>query len=260
MTAAEDAPLLDRDDPVPVEWLPAAATTPFVLACEHAGRAVPRRLGDLGVAAADMDRHIAFDVGAEGLARGLAARLGASLVLQRYSRLVIDCNRPHAAPDLIPPVSDGTAIAANAGISSAERALRWAAIHHPFHGRLSQLLDDVEEPVLVAVHSFTRRLRNGPERPWQAGFLFNRDRRFATALMTALAGLEPGLCLALNQPYAVDDLSDYTIPVHGEGRGIPHVLLEVRNDLIAGPAGQQRWAELLARALPVAHAMRMLPA
>ncbi len=244
-------PLLLPGDPPPVEIVRARAGTRLVLACEHAGRAVPARLGDLGIVAAEMDRHIAWDIGAADLARGLARRLGATLVLQRYSRLVIDCNRPLAAPDLAPPVSDGTIVPANLDLDEVGRRARWEAIHRPFHDALAALLDATVEPVLVTVHSFTPRLA-GRARPWHAGFLCNRDPALARALLEAAAALAPDHCLALNEPYTVDDLSDYTIPVHGERRGIPHVLVEVRNDLIADEAGQEAWADLLAVALTAA--------
>lgn len=243
--------LLGDGDPSPVETVANRGGAPFVLACEHAGRALPAGLGDLGIAPAELERHIAWDIGADGLARRLAQHLGAPLVLQRYSRLVIDCNRPYAAPDLIPPVSDGTIVPANLELDEIGRQARWAAIHRPFHDALARLLEEVAGPVLVAVHSFTPRLA-GQARPWQVGLLCNRDPSFATAVHRALSRLAPGLCLAINQPYTVDDGSDYTIPVHGERRGIPHVLLEVRNDLLAGQAGQDAWAELLARALTAA--------
>lgn len=240
--------LLEPGDPLPVEVVSARSRTRVVLACEHAGRAVPARLGDLGIAAAEMERHIAWDIGAEGLARRLAAQLGAGLVLQRYSRLVIDCNRPYAAPDLAPPVCDGTILPANLELDEAGRRARWAAIHQPFHDALAAALDGTADPILVAVHSFTPRLA-GRERPWHAGLLCNRDPSFASVLLAALRTVAPGRPLALNEPYTVDDLSDYTIPTHGERRGIPHVLIEVRNDLITEQAGQKEWARLLARAL-----------
>lgn len=156
---------LGADDPPPVETVAGDPSSPFFLVCEHAGRAVPARLDDLGVDACEMDRHIAWDIGAEGLARRLAAVLGAPLVLQRYSRLVIDCNRPFAAPDLMPARSDGTEIPANRDIDADERRPRWQAIHAPFHAAIAAMLDQARRPpLLVAVHSFTPRL-GGRERP-----------------------------------------------------------------------------------------------
>ena len=240
-------------DPAPVEVVNRNGPSPFVLCCEHAGRLVPAVLGDLGVPDADMDRHIAYDVGAAELARMMAALLDAPLFLQRYSRLVIDCNRPFKAPDLTPPVSDGTPIPVNAGLTEADKRTRYEAIHAPFHDTLSAHLDEraaADQPtVLVAVHSFTPRLMSGPHRPWHLGALARRDAGFALSLLSVFGAQNPDIPRAHNEPYVVDDQKDYTIPVHGEARGLPHVLLEIRNDLIGDHAGQTRWARLVAAAL-----------
>jgi predicted N-formylglutamate amidohydrolase len=163
--------------------------------------------------------------------------------------MAIDCNRPAHALDLIPTVSDGTRIPGNLDLSAAAREVRLAAIHRPFHAAIAAILDAGRAKALVALHSFTPRLAGGPDRPWDAGFCCNRDGRLATALLAEMGRLAPAACLALNQPYGVDDEGDYTIPVHGEARGLPHVLVELRHDGIAEEAGQQRWADLLAAAL-----------
>jgi predicted N-formylglutamate amidohydrolase len=245
---------LGRSDPDPVQIVNPAGTSEFLLVCEHAGRLVPSDL-DLCVAAPEMDRHIAFDIGAEGLSRRLSARLRAPLILQRYSRLVIDCNRPLRAPDCIPEVSDGTAVSANVRLSEAERLRRYDEIHRPFHDAIGATLDAREKAgqgtIIVTVHSFTPRLA-GRDRPWLLGLLHNRDGRFARRLMDVIAACHPAIVAEHNQPYCVDDLSDYTIPVHGEARKLPQVLLEVRNDQIADEPGQERWAGLLAEALQTA--------
>jgi predicted N-formylglutamate amidohydrolase len=254
---------LGPDDPPPVEIVNRNGASPFVLCCEHAGRQVPAVLGDLGVGPADMDRHIAYDVGAEEVARQLAAILGAPLFLQRYSRLVIDCNRPFGAPDLTPPVSDGTPVPVNTGLTDADKRMRYDAIHAPFHDTLSAYLDERaaarKAAVLIAVHSFTPRLMGGPDRPWHLGALSNRDPGFALALLDVFGAQNPGIPKAHNEPYFVDDLHDYTIPVHAEARGLPHVLLEIRNDLIRDDAGQTRWASLVAAALTGALQRQRLP-
>jgi predicted N-formylglutamate amidohydrolase len=228
----------------------------FVLSCEHAGRAVPASLGDLGVKPTEMGGHIAYDIGAEGLSRRLSSLLDAPLVLQRYSRLVVDCNRPFAARDCFPEVSDGTLVPGNAGLTKDDRLRRFHEIHQPFHDAMAQVLDRRaaagSRTILVAVHSFTPRLVGGPLRPWQLGVLWNRDRSFAERFLSAFQMQNPGIPSAHNQPYVVDDLADYTIPVHGEARGLPHILLEIRNDLIADEGGQARWANLVAEALGAA--------
>lgn len=252
MTAPQDTePLLSAGDPAPVEVDFPDGASPVFLVCEHAGRAVPERLGDLGVSPADMDRHIAWDVGAGPVARMMAEKLGATLVLQNFSRLVVDCNRPFDAESCIPEVSDQTAISGNKDLSDAWRRRRFDEIHRPFHDRIADLLDARRHrpTLLIAVHSYTKQLRGGPERPWHLGLLFNRDDTLSRCLMPHVARRTPGLNLALNEPYSVDDYTDYTIPVHGEVRGLPHVLLEIRNTEIRDEAGQAYWAGLLSDAL-----------
>lgn len=246
------ATLLSPDDAAPVAIVNPQQQARIVLTCEHAGRAVPKTLADLGIAEAEMDRHIAYDLGAEALARLMSEMLDASLVVQNYSRLVVDCNRPFAAPDCIPERSDGTTIPANANLSERERGQRFAEIHQPFHKEIERILDagqGLSQPViLISVHSFTPSL-GGADRPWQLGLLYNRDKRLAHHMMQALRAIGGGLSIAFNRPYAVDDISDYTIPVHGEARAIPHLLLEVRNDELGSAMALEKWAVLLTRAL-----------
>jgi predicted N-formylglutamate amidohydrolase len=243
--------LLQAGDPEPVEWINSAGPSAIFLTCEHAGRAVPAALGDLGVAPEEMDRHIAYDVGAEGLARFLSERLDAALILQRYSRLVIDCNRPLQAEDCVVALSDGTVVPINADVGDLDRRRRYVEIHQPLHEAIAVALDQRlagGNPLfLVSVHSFTPVMRStGAVRDFELGLLYNRDARFAERLADAFGAANPDVTVKLNEPYVVDDVSDYTIPVHGERRGIPHVLLEVRNDLIKDESGQREWAERLA--------------
>lgn len=254
---AQSRPLLSHLDPDPVEAIGMAGRSAILLTCEHAGRILPLSLGDLGVNAAEMDRHIAYDIGAAGLSRMLAERLDAPLLMQRYSRLVVDCNRPFDARDCFPEVSDGTTIPANHGLSEDDRRDRYQQIHVPFHQAVSAVISGrlaAEFPVvLVSLHSFTQRMvATGDIRTCDLGLLFNRDPRFSHALMNAVTGLAPDLRVEFNTPYSVDDQSDYTVPVHGEANDIPHVLLEIRNDLIATEAGQRRWTDILATALEAA--------
>lgn len=244
------APLLGPDDPAPVETLRPEGASSVVLACEHAGRAIPRRLRSAMPGPDDMDRHIAWDVGARAVALALSEGLDAPLAAQRYSRLVIDCNRPREAPDLCPPVSDGTTVGLNTELSEEDRRERWEAIHQPYHRAVADLLDAREgRPILLAtVHSFTPVLA-GFARPWHIGLLARRDDRLASLLYRSLERLTPGSVVAFNQPYTIGDESDYTIPVHGEARGLPHVLIEIRNDLIADAEGAVHWAAILETAL-----------
>jgi predicted N-formylglutamate amidohydrolase len=240
-------------DPRAFELVNVKGRSRVVLVCEHAGIKVPAILGDLGLPQSDLRRHIGWDIGAVGLSRELSSFLDAPLVLQPYSRLVIDCNRPFGAPDSIPTVSDTTIIPANQSLSDAERMERYEAIHVPFHQQVKALLDahhSGEQTILVTVHSFTPvMLSEGRKRPWHLGVLYNRDERFARKLMKAALALKPDLPAAFNQPYQISDTSDYAIPVHGEARGIEHVMLEMRNDLIADAAGQKEWSGFLAAAI-----------
>ncbi|MEX4006255.1 N-formylglutamate amidohydrolase [Neoaquamicrobium sediminum] len=254
--ARADGKLLGPDDPAPFEIANGEGASRVVLLCEHAGRQVPGKLGDLGISQNEFERHIAYDIGAEGVARGLSVALDAPLVLQRYSRLVVDCNRAFDSVDCMPSTSDTTLIPGNRALSKAERLARYEEIHVPFHREVSRLLDRHgrrHRTALVSVHSFTPRLmKDGIERPWQIGLLYNRDDRLARKLMTAIVGLDDTVNAAFNEPYTGNDLTDYAIPVHGEKRGIEHVLIEIRNDLIADAAGQARWAEFLAVAIRAA--------
>lgn len=226
--------------------------SPFQLIADHAGRAVPRSLGALGLPDAELQRHIGWDLGIAEVAPRLSARLDAALLMQRYSRLVIDCNRPPHSPESIVKLSDGTVIPGNADIGSDAAEQRRLAIFEPYHAAIRAQLDARqqrgERSVLIALHSYTP-VWQGRARPWHVGLLYGRDARLARALGARLER-EPALVVGYNQPYDVSDDSDYAIPVHGERRGLLHVELEIRQDLIADPAGQQRWAELLARLLP----------
>lgn len=222
--------------------------SPFVLACDHAGREIPRRLGTLGLADRELERHIAWDIGAAEVARGLSERLQAGLVLQTYSRLVVDCNRSTDHRDSMTTLSEHTHVPGNQEIAPYERTARIREVFDPYHEAVAGLLDQrarQQRPaVLICVHSFTPVFK-GESRPWHIGLLYNRDRRVADLLHGALA-IEDDLCVGDNEPYAISDESDYTVPVHGEQRGIPHIEVEIRNDLIAEPDGQALWADRLA--------------
>ncbi len=244
--------LLSQGDQDPVEVVNATGASPVFLLCEHAGRAVPTSLATLGLNVDELDRHIAWDIGAAATARQLSVLMDAPLVLQRYSRLVIDTNRQLSAPDCIPEISDATPVPGNVGLDDAARAQRYDEIHRPLHNTVSNMLDARavagQPSALVTIHSFTPVFA-GQVRPMSVGILYNRDTRLAQALNDTLKQIAPDDMIAFNEPYKVDDDSDYAIPVHGEQRGIPHVLIELRNDLITDAAGQQVWAVRLADAL-----------
>jgi predicted N-formylglutamate amidohydrolase len=229
-------------------------TSDFFLTADHAGRAIPRQLGTLGLPELDRERHIAWDIGIAGVTERLSGLIDATSVLQTYSRLVIDCNRAPDHPTSIPEVSELTEIPGNHGLSSRDREERQREIFLPYHDRIAALLDRRQaagrRTVLIAMHSFTPVFKGEP-RSVEVGVLYNRDDRLAR-IMLDLLRREGDLVVGDNAPYAITDTSDYTVPVHGERRGLPHVEIEIRQDLIAEPAGQAAWADRLARLLPVA--------
>jgi predicted N-formylglutamate amidohydrolase len=243
--------LLEPDEPPAFRVERPHGKSPYFLTCDHAGARVPRRLGSLGVSAADLERHIAWDIGAADVTINLAAALDAFAILQTYSRLVIDCNRRPGIPASIVRMSEATRIPGNEIVTVDEAAMREREIFRPYHDRISAELDARKAQgrltILISVHSFTPRF-HGNKRPWHAGVLYNRDARLAGELLRRLRA-EPGLVVGDNEPYAVGDATDYTIPEHGERRGLLHVGIELQQDLIAAEPGQSEWTERLARAL-----------
>ena len=245
--------LLHDDEPAAVTIIQPQATSQILLACDHAGNLVPRALANLGVSDTELARHIGWDIGASGLTCELAALLDATAIQQTYSRLVIDCNRRPGHPTSVAPVSDGTAIPGNQGAPPPWLAARIDEIFNPYHAAIATQIDARialgHPPIVIAVHSFTPVMA-GKARIWQAGVLHNHDARLALALLALLRA--EGLTVGDNEPYALSDDSDYTIPVHAERRGLLNLELEIRQDLIATQQGQKNWAALLARLLPKA--------
>jgi predicted N-formylglutamate amidohydrolase len=247
--------LLAADEPAPVTVHNENGLSPFLIVADHAGNSIPRALGRLGVPETECERHIAWDIGIAAVSRLVADALDATLIQQNYSRLVIDSNRPPGAETSMPEISEATPVPGNIGLSEGGKAARVREIFRPYHDRIESELDRRRQAgrpaALIAMHSFTPVFR-GVARPWHAGVLYNRDPRFAHLLM-ALLKREEGLVVGNNEPYDVNDATDYTIPVHGERRGLHHVAIEIRQDLIAGDQGQRTWAALLARLLPRAY-------
>ncbi|MBW7973466.1 N-formylglutamate amidohydrolase [Bradyrhizobium sp. BR 10289] len=248
-TAEATDQLLGEGDIPPVHEVNAGGTSPFLLTADHYGRLLPRALGDLSLPESELVRHIGWDIGIAGVAERLANMLGAHLIAQRYSRLVIDCNRSPGVASSIPVISEATAIPRNEVISESERAARRREIFEPYHDRINAAIDrrlhDKRPTVLVSLHSFTP-VYSGVARPWHIGALYNRDTVLPQLLLKHLRS-QGDLVVGDNEPYAVSDLSDYTIPVHGEARGLVNTGIEIRQDLIADQSGQQQWAERLAR-------------
>jgi len=246
---AQPESLLAADEPPPFAASNLAGRSPFVLLCDHASNRLPRRLGDLGLAAAELERHVAWDIGAAAVARRLSELIDAPLFLAGYSRLAIDLNRPPGSPSSIVALSEATAIPGNSGFSAAEAAARRRHLFDPYHGAIARFLDArrAGPTAIVAVHSFTP-VYLGTPRPWHVGFSCRLDARLARPLIERFRA-DTDTTVGDNQPYPVTLDGDYAIPVHAEARKLPGVLVELRQDLVADAAGQDRWAERLATAL-----------
>jgi predicted N-formylglutamate amidohydrolase len=227
------------------------ANAPFLVVCDHAGRLTPRALGDLGIPPEAFERHIAWDIGAEGVAVRLAEALGAPAVIQTYSRLVIDCNRDPDRVDAVVTVSDRTEIPANLDLAPEARRARVEEIFQPYHDAIAAELDARAArgaaTIVVAVHSFTPKLGED-ERAMGYGVLHMGQSDYSQAVL-ALLRERAELPVGDNAPYAMDGI-DYTIPFHAIRRGLDYLELEIRQDLITAPEGQARVAAMLAEILP----------
>ncbi len=235
--------LLTKDDPSPVRVLREAGASDLFLTADHAGRLIPGPLNQLGLPEVELRRHIAWDIGIAGVTERLSALLDSTAVLQSYSRLVIDCNRDPSWPTAMPEISEYTAIPGNLDLSGEARRERVDAIFAPYHDRIRSLLDAraSRRSVVIAMHSFTPSFK-GESRAMQVGMLYNKDPRLARILLELLRE-QGGLTVGDNAPYAITADSDYSIPTHAEKRGLPHVEIEIRQDLIASAAGQEEWAQ-----------------
>lgn len=253
----DDAPtrLLAADEPPPVTVSNEGGRSPLVIVVDHAGKYLPRRLQMLGLEEAQCEEHIAWDIGAGAVSCLLGDALDAVVIRQNYSRLAIDCNRTPGSETSIVEVSEFTAVPGNVGLSKAQIEARVREIFQPYHDRIAGELDRRRKAgrptVLIAMHSFTPVFKAAARR-WHVGLLYNRDPRLANMLMELLRH-EQGLVVGDNEPYRLSDESDYTIPIHGERRVLPHVEIEIRQDLIADEAGQRRWAGQFAQLLPQAY-------
>ena len=222
--------------------------TPYVLVCEHASNRLPKSLGTLGLPESELQRHIAYDIGAEKVARLLSRLIDAPLVLQRYSRLAYDCNRPPDSADAMPDVSETTHIPGNRNLSSDEKLMRTREIYRPFHATVADLLDrraaEGTKSMVVTIHSFTPVYKGKP-RAVELGILHDRDTDLADKLITSF----PTVDARLNEPYGPDDGVLHTLSLHAAPRGLTHVMIEIRNDLISDERGQGKWSERLSASL-----------
>ena len=242
----------------PVELIEGDRGKGVVLLADHARRDLPEEYGDLGLPPTEFDRHIAYDIGVEEVIRGLAARLGVPAVFARFSRLLIDPNRGEDDPTLIRQLYDGTVVPANYPITGQERERRLDRYYRPYHDAVSALVASVAHdsgapPLVFSIHSFTPTMQ-GRDRPWHAGVLWDLDDRVARPLIDMLSG-DPLLTVGDNEPYD-GALKGDTMYRHAIVNGFAHALLEIRQDLIADPAGAEDWA---ARLAPIVDAINRRP-
>lgn len=239
--------LLASDEPPAWEHHPAAGDSPVLILCDHASNRIPCALGDLGVPPEEMQRHIAYDIGALGVSRILARTLGCALVHSNYSRLVIDPNRHPGDGSSIPEVSDGTEIPGNQGLSREQVQQREQELFWSYHNAVAKTLERMRAaggtPVILSIHSFTPCFR-GFQRPWHIGVLWDRDDRLARPMLQVL-NREQDICAGDNEPYHARNPQGFSMEIHCERNGYPHLLLEIRQDLISDEPGIELWAQRL---------------
>ena len=237
-----------------VEILNASGSSPVVLLCEHASNFIPPEYAGLGVPADELERHIAWDIGAADVTRTLAHLIDAPAFLGEYSRLLIDLNRPLTSPTSIVIRSENTDIPGNASLDATERAQRATLYFEPFHHAVEQLLEERRRAgrptLIVAIHSFTPTF-HGDARPWQAGIIYDKGTAFAEATLDRLRLHDTALNVGANVPYAVAPEDYYGLLVYGDYAHNPALLVEIRQDLLARPQQQDEWAHRLAAALAI---------
>jgi predicted N-formylglutamate amidohydrolase len=229
------------------EILNSDATVPLIILCEHASNHIPEAYHGLGLSDADLERHIAWDIGAADVTRKISKMMGVAAVLGSVSRLLIDPNREPDHPTLVPTISDGTIIPANRDLPRGAIEARRASFYDPFHAAAATLVEGHlsagRVPLVVGMHSFTPEM-NGKQRPWQVGFLWNKDPRLAQALI-GLLERETDLTVGDNRPYSGRDLY-YTMQRHGAAHGLPQTTVEIRQDLLLDGGMTMQWAALMA--------------
>lgn len=251
MTAAPPDFALTPEDGPSFEAYHPERLSRIVIVCDHARNRIPRCLGDMGLHPAEMERHIAYDIGSEGVARHMADLLGAPALIHGFTRLALDPNRQLYDPDLIAVTSDGTDIPVNHNLSARHRAARIDALFRPYHLAIADAMAKVrlrgEVPIMISVHSLTPVMNKTP-RPWPISLLWDKDDRIARPMMENLRAA--GINVGDNEPYSRQKFRCYTTENHAEDFGLPNVLIEVRQDLVGTEEGQKAWAETLVRALP----------
>ena len=251
--------LLTPDDPHPVEIFRVENSSPVLIVCDHAGNAVPKKLQQSMPKPEDMNRHIAIDVGARSVAQIVARALNSNLIMQRYSRLVIDMNRPLDSPELCPEVSDGTPVPFNQNLTDNQKNSRVVEIFEAYHNSIAGVIGESENPplALVAIHSFTPSLRNQPPRFWHFDLISRAAVDLAIELRDFLQSKRPEFNYGVNDIFAVSDSSDYTLRTHAENRGLLGLSIETRNDLLTSENDINHWGALLADGLHAIFADRI---
>lgn len=246
-TEISEIALLANGEPDACEVVNPDNGSSLLLLCDHASRAIPAALNNLGLGQEHLDTHIAYDIGAAAVARELSRQLDATLVLTGYSRLVIDANRFPEHAGSIPQTSGGVLIPGNAALGEDQRQQRISTFFEPYHAAVAAARQRIAAtgaaPHVFSVHSFTP-VFDGQRRPWHAGVLWNEDARMSAALLEQLRA-RPDLCVGDNQPYSALDPEGYTMRVHAESERHPHALIEIRQDLIADESGVSEWADRL---------------
>ncbi|CAI3922524.1 Predicted N-formylglutamate amidohydrolase (HutG2) (PDB:2ODF) [Commensalibacter communis] len=247
--------LLRQHDPNPVSIMNEKSLSPFFMVCDHAGYAIPDQLKDLGLPEKDRYRHIAWDIGIKNVGEQLSILLGATFITQTYSRLVIDCNRGENNLSLIAEKSDNSLIKGNQNLSSEQKHDRINEIYTPYHHTISTLIDGRLatniQTIFISLHSFTPVMNDGFQRPWHAGILHGRNNQFSMIFKEILEE-NYHYPIGDNEPYALTEQNDYTVPTHAYQRNLPYLELEIRQDLITSTDQQFEWAERLSLLLPMA--------
>lgn len=240
--------MLLPSDPAPFEVVNAEGRAPCLIVCDHASPVIPASLGDLGVPAAALREHIAWDIGAADVARRLALRLDAPAILAGFSRLVIDCNRYLDDPAVMVETSDTIAIPANRALSDGERAARVSDIYRPYHNAIEDALEAFEAagtvPFFISVHTMTHQMRGREPRREAFTVCWQHDARVAAPVLERLRA-RGDIAFGDNVPYGLEADEDYTVPEHAMKRGLPHFQFEIRQDLVAEEKGAHRWADLV---------------
>ena len=244
--------MIGPDDPPPYTIINEQGKGKILLAGDHVSNTIPKSLNSLGLDAAALEQHIAYDIGTCKLIHHLSQHLDAPAVLAGYSRLVVDLNRSLEDPSVMPEVSDNVEIKGNRNMSDEHRNQRIHYLYTPYRKAIDAMLNRFREkeivPAFISIHSFTPQMA-GFTRPWHAGILWDKDPRIPVPLMQNLRSHPDGFNIGDNEPYSGKHPADYTIDHHAEAAGLPHVSIEIRQDLVNTEAGAERWATILHDAL-----------